>query len=280
MPKFTSKLGTTFYLKKGRKSNKLPIIGCHGGPGGTHHSISSLLELAVDRQVIVYDQIGSGQSTDIPKAKWKIETFCKNLKELMEHLEYKKTILYGASWGGTLILEFYKRYPSKVGGLIFHSSLISEKIWRKDAEKLISKLPPKTKEIIKLCEKIGATDSKVYKLAMKEYYSRHVCRVKVDPKSIKKRRFNEGIYEYMWGPSEFCSTGTLKDYNGIPILKNINVPTIFMSGEFDEATPKSSLFFSKKVKGGVFKIIKGASHSSFREKKLQTLKLLNDWLLF
>ncbi len=82
MPKFTTKLGTTYYIKKGRLGDKLPVIACHGGPGGTHASVKPILELATDRQVVVYDQIGSGLSSDIPKSKWTIETFCKNLNEV------------------------------------------------------------------------------------------------------------------------------------------------------------------------------------------------------
>lgn len=279
MPKFTTKLGTTYYIKKGRKSSNAPIISCHGGPGGTHNSLKPMLKLATDRQVVIFDQIGSGLSSDIPKSKWTIDIFCKNLNELITHLGYKKVILHGGSWGGTLILEYHKRFPNKVSGLIFHSSLISEKHWRQDAQLLISKLPKKTKEVITACEKVGATDSKVYKAAMMEYYQRHVCRLKSAWKSTKpKPRFNESIYNYMWGPSEFCATGTLKRYNGIPHLKNIKVPTLFISGQYDEAMPRSARFFATKVKGAKFIEIKNASHSSLKEQEKATLEYFKGFL--
>ena len=280
MPKFTTKLGTTYYITKGRNSKNLPIIGCHGGPGGTHHSLLPMLEMSSKRKVTIYDQIGSGLSSNIPKSKYKIETFVKNLNELINHLGYKKVILHGASWGGTLILEYYKRYPNKVAGLIFHSSLICEKTWRKDAQELISKMPTKTKKIIRNCEEVGATDSKVYKQAMLEYYQKHVCRLKSVYKKKKKtrRRSNEDIYNTMWGPSEFCATGTLKNYDGKPILKTIKIPTLFISGQFDEATPKSAKAFAKKVKISSFIEIKNASHASLREKPKLTLNYFNRFL--
>lgn len=281
MAYFTSKLGKTFYIKKGRKG-KTPIIGCHGGPGGTHNSIAPLLELATDRQVVVYDQIGSGKSSATKSEHWTIETFCKNLDDLANHLGYDEFILHGASWGGTLILEYFKRYPKKVKGLIFHSSLISSKVWVADAQRLISKLPKKYVEIIKCCEKVGATDSKVYKEAMDVYYKKHCCRdlkaYEQKKKGKKKINFNEELYMYMWGPSEFCPTGTLKKYDGTPILKKINIPTLFMSGQYDEATPEAAKQFSKKVKGAEFKVIKGCSHSSFREDKAQTKKIMSNFI--
>ena len=280
MPKFKSSLGSTYYIKKGRMTSNAPVISCHGGPGGTHHSLLPMLELATDRQVVVFDQIGSGLSSDIDKRLWKIESFVKNLDELIKHLKYDKVILHGSSWGGTLILEYYKRHPSKVCGLIFHSSLISEAMWAKDAKRLINKLPLKTKKIIHACEEVGATDSKVYKEAMDEYYKRHVCRDLSVYKAKKqtRRRFNAGIYEYMWGPSEFCATGTLKKYNGISVLSNIKVATLFICGQYDESTPESNKIFAKKVKGAKFIAIKNASHSSLREQKTQTLKTLKSFI--
>ena len=280
MPTFTTKLGTTYYLKKGRKTKSLPLICCHGGPGGTHHSLIPLLDLASDRQVVIFDQIGSGRSSDIPKSKWTIPTFVQNLYELINHLGFEKVILHGGSWGGTLILEFTKKYPDLVGGLIFHSSLISEKHWRKDAENYIKKLPKRTQDIIEFCQKYNATDAKVYKTAMDEYYLRHVCRDKsvYQQKKKSKRRFNSELYNHMWGPSEFCAPGALKGYNGQPILKKIKVPTLFICGQYDEATIKSAKIFAKQVKNAKVIEIKNASHSSLKEKPKETLKHLQQFL--
>ena len=49
--------------------------------------------------------------------------------------------------------------------------------------------------------------------------------------------FNTNLYGYMWGPSEFTISGTLKDYNGTSFLPMIKVPTLFTVGEFDEINP-------------------------------------------
>ena len=44
----------------------------------------------------------------------------------------------------------------------------------------------------------------------------------------------------MWGPTEFISTGVLRDYNGSAELASIDVPTLLTCGEFDEATPDTT----------------------------------------
>lgn len=277
MPKIQTSQGTVYIKKKGKRSNKLPLISCHGGPGGTHLSIEPMLELSTNRQVIVYDQIGSGQSSKINKTQMTINYFCKNLKDIIDYFKFKKVVLHGSSWGGTLILEFYKRYPEYVEGLIFHSSMLDEKLWRKDAESLIKKLPIKDQEIIKKCEDVGATDSKVYLESMERYYRKHVLRVPRDkPKSRSKS--NREIYQYMWGPSEFCATGTLKDYSGLNSLKKINIPTLFICGEYDESMPRTNKFFSKQVSKSKLSIIKNASHSSLSEQKTLTLTEINNFL--
>ena len=64
----------------------------------------------------------------------------------------------------------------------------------------------------------------------------------------------------MWGPSEFTSTGTLKHFDSSEWLKSVKVPTLFMTGEFDEATPASTRRFSELVSGAEFVIIPDAGH--------------------
>ena len=40
-----------------------PLVTLHGGPGATHDYLLSLADLAGDRAVVFYDQIGNGRSS-------------------------------------------------------------------------------------------------------------------------------------------------------------------------------------------------------------------------
>jgi len=74
---------------------------------------------------------------------------------------------------------------------------------------------------------------------MKKFYAKYVFganAVKANLDSIMAT-VNKDIYAYMWGPSEFMVTGTLKGSDGAEILKEIIVPTLFTAGEFDEILP-------------------------------------------
>ncbi|MAF90008.1 MAG: proline iminopeptidase-family hydrolase [Bdellovibrionota bacterium] len=272
--------GDTYYIKS-KKQKKTPMIFCHGGPGVNHFLLKPLLHQFKDRQIILFDQLGSGLSSSTTKDKWNIKTFVQQLKELVDHLELKEFILAGGSWGTTLALEYYLRTKDKrIRAIVFQSSMFSAKIWERDTRALIKKLPQKHQDAIFHCEKVGAFDAKVYQEATEAFNKKHVVRVPLEGPLVEKtfKHYNLELYNYMWGPTEFCPTGTLKNYDRVNQLSKIKVPTLFMCGEYDESTPKSNKMFSSKVKASEFKVLKSCSHISSIEKPKLYVKSIEDFL--
>ena len=70
------------------------------------------------------------------------------------------------------------------------------------------------------------------------------------------------MYAAMWGPTDFRGIGTLKDYDLTPQLPRVEVPTLIICGEFDEAAPESCRKFSKMIKGSSVAIIPDAGHAT------------------
>ncbi len=284
MPYIKHKLGETYYKVSGKRSKKIPLVFLHGGPGGTLKSNEPFFKLPTERPVYIYDQLGCGKSSLTTQKKWNIKTFVKELELLVKKWGLQEFHLGGGSWGTTLALEYYLHSKGKgVKSMIFRSPMFSAKDWVKDSNLLISKMSSKHRKVIKYCHEIGATDSKVYEESMLAYYLKHVLRnKKVLMESIKKGKGKnlggKKIYQYMWGPSEFYPTGTLKNYNKVQSLKKIKVPTLFLCGEFDESTPKTTKKYSKLVEGSELKILKGCSHASLQEKPKLVLKNVNEFL--
>ena len=284
MPYFKHSLGKTFYRSQGRKSGLAPLIFLHGGPGGTSEHTDAIFGLSSQRKVYIYDQIGGGKSSPIPKNKGTIATFVNELDQLVRHWGLKEFHLSGGSWGTTLALEYYLRKKGKgVKSLIFQSPMFSARDWEDDANRLIAKLPAKTRKIIEYCHEIEATDAKVYQEAIVSYYTKHVLRnKKMLMEFIRKgaisNKHGQEIYSHMWGPSEFKPTGTLKTYSRGGDLSKIKVPTLFVCGEFDEATPQTAIKYKKKISGAQVKVIKGGSHALLLEKPRATLKAFGDFL--
>ena len=99
-----------------------------------------------------------------------------------------------------------------------------------------------------------------------------------DPDPWRHGFFLVVVYQYMWGPSEFTATGTLKHFDGTAWLRAFKVPTLFVAGEFDEATPASTERFSKLVPGAEFRVIPNSGHSTENDNPDALLRTVREFL--
>ena len=91
--------------------------------------------------------------------------------------------------------------------------------------------------------------------------------------------FNPKIYNAMWGSSEFVSTGSLKDYDGEPLLAKLDGKrTLFLGGQYDEARPTTLAGFAARVPGAEFATIPGSAHGIFADRPQETVALIRAWL--
>jgi len=272
-------LGKTFYISKGSK--KLPLICLHGGPGSGCNYLKPFLNLSQERQVVIYDQLGCGKSSETSPKKWDMKVFVKELDLLAKGLGFEEFFIFGVSCGATLALEYYLKHPKKVKGIIFQSPFFSSKDWRKDALQLINKMDAKNKEILlKTTRGIDVSESD-FLSAKRAYYIRHVIRKPKLYDSRKKTKQNSNgrkIYEYMWGKAEHHVSGTLINYERVGFLNRVKVPTLLICGEFDEATPQRGKQYSKLIPHAKFEVIKEASHAIFAEKPKILLNLTSAFL--
>ena len=116
-----------------------------------------------------------------------------------------------------------------------------------------------------------------YQAAMEEFYARYIWRrpVTADLDSLMAT-FNGTMYEYMWGPSEFTVTGTLKEFDAKPMLGTITVPVLYTVGEFDEAGPENIEAFARLTPGARVVVIPGAGHITAwdnREADLEAVRM-------
>ncbi|MED4782527.1 proline iminopeptidase-family hydrolase [Brevibacillus choshinensis] len=249
---------------------KTPLIVLHGGPGNTHDPLQSALHvLADERHVIFYDQLGSGNS-DRPTddSLWKTERFVEELMDIRKALDLDEVHILGHSWGTMLAATYLiNRKPAGVKSVIFSSPCLSAERWKQDADQFLAQLPEDVQQTIARHEEQGTTDSKEYQDAMKEYYSRHVCRIDPLPAVMVESRpkGNKDIYMKMWGPSEFCPTGNLKTFDYTPKLHEINIPSLFVCGRYDEAAPESTQYYQSLVPDSEFHVFEKSSHVSYLE---------------
>ncbi|WP_421937122.1 proline iminopeptidase-family hydrolase [Phenylobacterium sp.] len=224
------------------KAPKAPVVCIHGGPGGSHLYFLPSLTMTDDRAVILYDQLDSGQS-DRPgdPANWTVERFVSEVDAIRAALDLPRLHLVGHSWGSTVALEYAARQPGGLKSLTLGSPLISTASWTRSTLAQLAKLPPDVVATINRLEAAGDTANPEYGKAMAVFYRQYATR-RPPPAYLRAYAQNksvglsERLYQTMWGPGEIRATGSLKTYDGEPLLPRVTQPTLVVTGEYDEMT--------------------------------------------
>ena len=262
-----------------------PVLMIHGGPGGAHTAFLNALPLADERAVILYDQLDSGRS-DTPNnpANWRVPRFVNEVTAIRRALNLERLHVLGGSWGGTIALEYGARRPAGLASTILQSPLISTRSWLADANLLRRRLPRETQFTLTRCERARRRPPKeVCDAGTQQFYDLFLRRSPVPPEHQAYRAalpvpFNERIYNAMWGATEFVSTGTLRTYNGEPLLARLDGPrTLFVTGQHDEARPATVHDFSVRTPGSAFAVVENAAHGVFNDNPQAYIDLLRRW---
>jgi len=264
---------------------KLPLLCLHGGPGTPHDYLEPLEAIAeTGRRVIFYDQLGCGNS-DHPHnpSLWKMELFVEEFDAIRKSLGLEDIHLLGQSWGGFLAQEYMLTRPGGVRSLILANTAASTKQWIAEANLLRGKLPAEIQQILKKHEQAGTTDDPRYASATHVYYHRHLCRLNPWPdclnRTFEKLAQDPEVYTTMWGPSEFHCTGTLQNWNIESQLGGIDIPTLILSGEYDESTPAINEVLHRGIQNSEWVLFEESSHTPHLEVTQKYLQVLAKFLI-
>lgn len=273
--------GGNIWYKVVGGSNKTPLIVLHGGPGFPHNSLLPLAALADERPVVFYDQLGCGKS-DRPadESLWTFPRYVEELSLLISELGFERFNLFGHSWGTMLALEYYQKYPSGIEKLIFASPVFSASKWEEDGATYVQELSEEYQAVIKAHDTGEPFDLHAFKDAEAEYNRRHLCRLDPWPKDLKQSVAGLGldVYRYMWGDCEWKPFGTLKSYESIDKLQNINIPVLLTCGWYDNPPPETTAFYTKQIPGAKIKVFENSSHSAFLEDRDDFIKTVREFL--
>jgi proline-specific peptidase len=263
---------------------KLPLLALHGGPGASHDYLESLDAIAATgRRVIYYDQLGCGNSA-IPEKKpemWTVALYVEEVDAVRRALYLDRIHLLGQSWGGMLAMEYMLTQPQGVISLTIASSPASMIQWSAEAMRLRSQLPPDIQATLDKHEAEGTTKHPDYVAATRVFYDRHVCRIPYPPyvqRSFDVLDTNAEVYNTMNGPNEFHVVGTLKTWDIIQRLPEINVPTLVTSGKYDEATPLIAGTVYAGIPGARWTLFDHSSHMAHVEESERYMQVLSAWL--
>ncbi len=247
----------------GSHPNQPPLLVLHGGPGAPHNYLENLRELATtEREVIFYDQLGSGLSDKPDEVSlWRAERFVAELGQVIKKLGLAKVDLLGQSWGGMLALDYALTQPGTISRLILADTTASMPQWASEAARLRRALPEEIQLILDKHEQAGTLDNPEYQDATLFFYERHVCRIPWPPFVAHAfEQINQKVYNTMWGATEFSISGNLKDWERRERLAEIDLPTLIISGEYDESTPAMNQTLHNGIRGAEWVLLKDCSH--------------------
>lgn len=185
-----------------------------------------------------------------------METFLDQLEAVREGLALERIHLFGTSWGGMLALEYAFTRPAGLASLILNSTPTSAPRWALETQRLAAGLDED------------------------EFKRRHICRLDPEPELLRRARaqFGAQVYETMWGKNEFTPTGTLKDWDVIDRLDDLDVPTLITSGRHDECTPALVEPLHLGVRGSEWVLFEESAHMPYLEEPERYLATVGAFL--
>lgn len=276
----------TYYRIVGeRKEGKAPLVLLHGGPGSTHNYFEVLDRVADedDRQIIMYDQIGCGNSyLDGCPELWTKETWINELDALRKHLGLDKIHLLGQSWGGMMCVIYACDYkPEGVKSYILSSTLPSSAIWEKEQKRRVGYLPQEMQDAIAEAERTGKYEGEAYLKAVDEFMNRHCYATLTEdsPECLTRPKKAGGeAYVAGWGPNEFTPIGSLKDYDYTKELKEVQTPCLIISGLVDLCSPLIAKTMYDIIPNSEWELFEYSKHMCFVDETDKYVDALKKWM--
>ena len=262
--------GNVFYRAVGEGG--IPLLCLHGGPGMSHDYIASLGDLADERRVIFYDQLGCGRSDRPDDASlWTLDRSVAEVAAVREGLGLERMHLFGNSWGGWLAMQYTLDRQPSLESLIISSSPPSVERAVREMNELRAQLPDDVQRVLADHEARSFFECPEYTAAVMVFYKRHLCRLEAWPEGVEQAMgpgFGAGPYLTMWGPSEFGPvTGNLDGWDITHRLAEITVPTLVTVGRHDEMRPEHMAVLADGIPDGELVVFEESSHMAFVEER-------------
>jgi proline-specific peptidase len=163
--------GRVWYQIAGPDAPGVPLLCLHGGPGSTHDYLEPLADLADERPVVFYDQLGCGRSAGpSDPGLWTVDRAIEELAAVRAGLSLGRMHLFGNSWGGWLAMEYLLRDPAPPCSVVISSASASVAEWLEDAARLRSELPAEVQATLDNHEANGWLTCPEYVAATALYY--------------------------------------------------------------------------------------------------------------
>ena len=131
--KFGFGLGDAIWFRTWGRSDGIPVVFAHGGPGNAiadyfgNSNTRFFADMDNSYFVVEIDQRGTGKSQPSVRDDWKnmkhyrdisIDKMCADFEAVRQHLGIDQWLVWGGSFGSTLAINYGERYPESTMALI------------------------------------------------------------------------------------------------------------------------------------------------------------------
>lgn len=260
---------------------RTPLLVLHGGPGVPSTYLKPLAALADERPVVFYDQLGSGHSEHpVDSTLWTMQRFLAELTEVRRALGLTEVHLYGHSWGTMLATDYVLSHPVGVKSLIMAGPALSFRRYKEDDSSLVATLPASVRAALARHERDLTCAAPDYQAAMGQYYTHFFARRLPRSADLDSsvRGYDPTARNVLWGPCR-SATGPLATYDRSDRLGEITVPTLFLIGAFDPATPATTQFYQNRIPGSQVVVFDSTGHlpmQDYPERYVATIRAFLD----
>ena len=266
----------------GKGNNILLLL--NGGPGLPCDYLRDPHIFLADEgyRVVAFDQLGCGNSDrpDDPSL-WTIERYVEEVETVRRALGLQQFHLLGQSWGGWLSIEYALTYPDAIQSLILANTCGDLPHLTTELNRMRNALGSETVAMMLHHESLEQFEHPEYLAAITILNYRHVCRLKSEwPDSLMAslNDWNMGPYGTMQGPNEFLYIGNLKDWNRIPYMHQLKMPTLIITGTHDEIGPACALRMHNELPDSEVVVCPNSSHVPFYEEPKEYFSALQNFL--
>lgn len=111
--------GHRIYIEQSGNPQGIPVLMCHGGPGGGSSPFQRTLFDSQRYRIVLFDQRGCGQSTPFASLQHNTTAhLIADIEQIRGHLAIEKWLVAGGSWGSTLALAYGEQHPERCLGFI------------------------------------------------------------------------------------------------------------------------------------------------------------------
>ena len=242
------------------------VLCLHGGPGGTHHLMRPVADLAqFGYRVVLYDQFGCGLSQRPRSYRGlTIEGLADEAEAVRRELDLGRCHLLGTSFGGALALQTVLRHPRGFRSVIIGSGYASVDQLSDEKIRLVSRLPKVQRDAIEACEYRGRARGGRYQQALAEFRRLHVSDLSVTPIDLvlSSRNFNPAVWRALVGRHDLTvrATGTMARWDIRDQLHRIHLPTLITVGRRDFITPTCARAVQRGIRGSRLIVFERRGH--------------------